>query len=387
MTAAATATSPTRPPLMLLCTSLAHGGAEIQVSILAQALHARGWPVVVVSLLPPNGLAGGLQAGGIPVHSLGMRPGHLNLAGFVRLALLLRRLQPAILHTHLFHANLLARCLRTICPVPVLINTIHSLAESSQRSARSGMRDWAYRLTDSYATSTVCVSHAVAERHLQAKAVSARRIRVIGNAADPQKFHPDADTRAEMRGSLGLDDSFTWLSVGRLMWKKDFASLITAMALLGEGHLLIAGDGPQRQELEDRARALGANVTFLGLRQDIGRLMKACDGFVLSSVVEGLPMVLIEAAMSGLPCVATRVGGVPEIFPVQEHAHLTPPQDSQALATAMRDLMEMPPAARQAASQRFRAHALEHYAVDVITAQWEQLYLQLLAEAAQEIRA
>ena len=93
------------------------------------------------------------------------------------------------------------------------------------------------------------------------------------------------------------------------MWKKNYPLMLEAMARQREGVLFIAGDGPDAARLRQLA---GPNVRFLGARDDIPALMNACDGFVLSSDVEGLPMVLLEAAASGLPQVATAAGGVAE---------------------------------------------------------------------------
>ncbi|MBZ5582723.1 MAG: glycosyltransferase, partial [Acidobacteriia bacterium] len=282
--------------LTLLTTNLARGGAETQVAQLAMALRRRGWDVQVIALLPPTAFTEELAAAGVPAISLDMRPGAPNPLGLFRLLRHLRRFRPRILHAHMFHANLMARAARLLYPVPVVVSTIHSLAETSRASASVRGRDLLYRVTDILSDATVCVSPAVAKRHLAARAIS--RVRVIPNGVDTSRFRPGAGGRARLREALGIGDRFAWLAAGRLMWKKDYPTLLRAMAKQPSGILLMAGEGPLEAELRGLA---GANVRFLGGRADVPELMDACDGFALSSVIEGLPMVLLEAAAAGLP--------------------------------------------------------------------------------------
>ena len=374
--------------LVLLATNLARGGAEIEVAQLAGALHGRGWNVSVVSLLRPSALESELAAIGVPVFSLGMRPGKPNPLAWARLARILRRTKPHILHGHMFHANLMARGIRLICPVPVVISTIHSIAESSRRSAdvgrRSagvGRRDWLYRVTDRLSDATVCVSAAAAERHAAARAVGRGRLRVIPNGVDTARFRPDAARRARMRDTLGIGDEFAWLAAGRLMWKKDYPTMLDAFAGRRAGVLLITGEGPLEAELRSLARELGARVRFLGLREDIPELMNACDGLLLSSVAEGLPMALLEAAASGLPSIAADVGGVREAVCDERTGYVVPPGDPAALATAMSRLAELPADARQEMARAAREHAVARFDLRAIAARWVETYTELLERA------
>lgn len=135
-------------PVVLLTTNLARGGAETQVALLALSLRQRGWPVSVVSLLDPSAFQAELSAAGVPIHSLHMHPGRPDPLALARLAVLLRKLRPRVLHSHMFHANLLGRLAHLAFPVPVVISTLHSMAESSRHSTGTRLRDWLYRATD-----------------------------------------------------------------------------------------------------------------------------------------------------------------------------------------------------------------------------------------------
>jgi glycosyltransferase involved in cell wall biosynthesis len=346
----------------LLITGLERGGAELQTVQLAKLLHARGWEVAVFALrMGP--LAEELAAAGIPA------------ARFHPLRLM--RFRPHILHAHLFHANVAARLVRLFLPVPAVISTVHSLAESSRRSGRFRMRDLAYRLTDSLADRTVFVSTAAAERHVAAHAASAHRTRVIPNGVDTERFRPDPDQRARTRAALGIGDEFVWLAAGRLMWKKNYQLLLHAVERQLDAILLIAGTGPDEAELR---AAAPSNVRFLGARGDLPALVNAADAFALSSSVEGLPMVLLEAAAGGLPCVATAVGGVAEAVLAERTGYLVPPGDAEALSAAMARLAVASAEERAAMGREARAYALARFDLRGVVDQWERLYRGLVAE-------
>jgi len=354
-------------PIAIVVSGLERGGAETQAADLARSLARRGWEVAVFAFRP-GALEADLRAAGVPVHVLGPASLLVHLA----------RLKPAIVHAHLFHANLAARLARLLCPIPVVISTVHSMAESSRRSGAVGRRDLLYRLTDSLADATVFVSSASAARHIAAGAVSKRRARVIPNGIDTARFRPDPSLRAEARAALGLAGRFAWLAAGRLMWKKNYPLLLQAMAGQPEATLFIAGEGPDG----DRLRRLALpNVRFLGARQDLPALMNACDGFVLSSAVEGLPMVLLEAAASGLPQVSTAAGGVPEVVIHGRTGLVVPLGDAAALAAAMARLEAMPPEERASMARAAREHAISHFDLASVTSAWENLYHELMEAA------
>jgi glycosyltransferase involved in cell wall biosynthesis len=150
--------------------------------------------------------------------------------------------------------------------------------------------------------------------------------------------------------------------------------MLRAAAQLRTGILLIAGAGPLEQELAALARELRVRVNFLGVREDLPALMNAADGLVLSSVVEGLPMVLLEAAASGLPCVTTDAGGARDAVVDGQTGFLAPCGNPEALAAAMARLMELPGVARHEMGQAARERALARFDMRAITSQWEQLY-------------
>ena len=365
--------------VVLLTTNLARGGAETQVACLARGLAGREWDVNVISLIRPRAFEKELAGAGVHVFSLQMQPGSANPRGFVRLLSLLRTLRPQVLHNHMFHANLMARTARTLCPVPVLISTLHSIAESSRKSGSIVWRDRVYRCTDAFSDRTVAVCQAVADRHAAARAVPAKKLRVIPNGVDTSVFRPAPALRESTRRELGLGSEFVWLAVGRLMWKKGYETMLRAFAGADLGLLLIAGSGPQEAELRELACELGANVRFLGQREDVAALMAAGDAFVQSSVVEGLPMALLEAGASGLPSVVSDAGGVSEVVLDGRTGFVVPLGDPHALAVAMHRMVGMPEQDRRALGQRAREHVVANFELAAVVSRWEEMYRELLA--------
>jgi glycosyltransferase involved in cell wall biosynthesis len=329
----------------LLLTGLERGGAELQATALARELMGRGWDVAVFALR--TGAPAADLAADLPVKPLTHLP----------------KFRPHILHTHLFHANLAGRLMRLFLPIPVVISTVHSVAETGRHSTKIGPRDFLYRVTSPLADVTVFVCEAAAARH------RLPRSRVIPNGIDTDRFRPDPERRARARAALDLGHTFTWLAAGRLMWKKNYPLMLEAMARQPAAVLLIAGAGPDESQL--RALA-GPNVRFLGTRGDMPDLMNAADAFVLSSTVEGLPTVLLEAAASGLPTVATDTGGVSEAVIHGRTGYVVPPHE---LAAAMQRVAAMPAGTM---SQAARRHALSRFRLRDVAALWEQLYRELL---------
>ena len=367
------------PRIVFVITGLGIGGAEMQVLELAKRLHSRGWPISVISMIAPKALARSFNEAGLEVEFLGMREGMPDPMGLLRLALILRRHRPAIVHSHMVHANLLARAVRILVRVPVVVCTAHSMIEGAR------WREWAYRLTDRFANLTTTISQAAVERYVRVGAVPQKRLRFLPNGVDVQRFQPDQTLRTAKRAELRLENHFAWLAVGRLVPAKNYALMLRAFASARNpnARLIIAGDGLLRPQLESLARQLdiSTQVHFLGARIDVMELMNAADAYVMSSDWEGMPMVLLEASATGLPIVATHVGGNAEVVQHALTGLLVPPQQEEALADAMRTVMTLPPAKRALMGRLGRELTSVHYNVECVVDCWESLYWELLNQA------
>jgi glycosyltransferase involved in cell wall biosynthesis len=364
---------------MFLSTSMGMGGADQQLLSAAQELRPRGHEVRIVSLTPLGPMGLKARSIGIPTDSLEMRRGVPDPRGLVRLGRMVRAWRPDVLHSHMVHANLMARALRLFVPVPAMVSTIHNIYE--------GGALWmtAYRLTNSLVDHVTIVSQAAADRFIREGIVPRERLRVVPNGVDMAQFRSVAEgARESLRRSLGLEGEFVWLAVGRFEIAKDYPNMLRGFARVRERHpgavLLLVGRGSLQGETEALVRdlGLGGRVRFVGVRNDVPEFMSAADGYVMSSAWEGMPMVLLEAAAAGLPIVATAVGGNHEVVCGEESGFLVPPRDGDALGAAMLRMMGLSEAERRSMGARGREHVRNTYSLMRVVERWENLYREVL---------
>jgi glycosyltransferase involved in cell wall biosynthesis len=273
----------------------------------------------------------------------------------------------------MFHANLLGRLIRWVAPVPKVIST----AQNSEEGGR--LRERLYRWTDRWADRTTQVSAAGARRYVERGLVAPEKIAVVPNSVDAGRFAPDPSARAALRAELGLGETFTWLAVGHLEPQKDYPTLLWALAMgpeAADSIVLVAGHGSQRDRLAALADELGVarQVRWLGLRRDVSKLLNAADGFVMSSAWEGTPLAMLEAAATGLPVVATDVGGNAEVVVDGEGGWIVPAGDPPALAAGMARILALGSGERRAMGQAARRRVLERYTLAATVDRWEGLY-------------
>jgi glycosyltransferase involved in cell wall biosynthesis len=366
--------------ILFLSTSMGMGGADSQLLAAARELRARGHDVLIVSLTPLGPMGLRARSLGIATESLEMPRGIPDPRGLVRLIRLVRAWRPDVLHSHMVHANLMARALRLVTPVPALVSTIHNIYEGGPL--------WmaAYRLTNGLVDHMTIISQAAADRFIRERIVPSRLLRVVSNGVDPEPYRQvPPGARDELRRALGLGQQFVWLAVGRFEIAKDYPNMLRAFGAVRERHpdavLLLVGRGSFQAETEALARELklGEGVRFLGVRDDVPALVSAADGYVMSSAWEGMPMVLLEAAAGGLPIATTRVGGNHEAVLDGETGFLAPPRDHHALASAMLRLMGLSEAERRAMGERGREHVRTHHSLTRVVERWEELYREVLA--------
>jgi glycosyltransferase involved in cell wall biosynthesis len=366
--------------VLFLSTSMGMGGADQQLLSGAREMRSRGHEVFIVSLtaLGPMGLeARGL---GLPTESLEMPRGIPDPRALLRLVRIVRAWRPDVVHSHMVHANLMARAMRLVAPVPALVSTIHNIYEGGPLLMS------AYRLTNRLVDHMTIISQAAADRFVRNGIVPKELLTVVPNGVNADAFrNVPAGARGSLRESLGLSDEFVWLAVGRFEIAKDYPNMLRAFAKVVERHprvvLLLVGGGSLQEETEALARAMGlpGAVRFLGVRRDVPELMKAADAYVMSSAWEGMPMVLLESGAAGLPIVATAVGGNPEVVLDQKTGFLVPPSDPDALGSAMLRLIGLSDAARYSMGDRGRDHVRTHYGLTQVAKRWEDLYLAVLA--------
>lgn len=362
--------------LVILTTSLDFGGAETQLVRIATRLRQRGWEVLVVSMRLPCAFEAELAEAGIAVKTLAIQRSVSLPLAYLNMCSIIRRVRPVVVLSFMVHANILARLSRILSPMPRLVCSARSVTEQSSRGG-TRWRDLAYRLTDRLCDLTVQNSDAGRRRYVSVGATPASKIMVIPNGLDLSRFHPDAEARAAVRASLGVaDDIFIWLAVGRLEEEKDYPLMLAAFAVAAKqrkARLVVVGKGSQLGRLEQLAAELGiaSAVTFYGVTKEVPGLMAAADAFVLSSLWEGLPNVLIEAAATALPAVTTDVGGSAEVVLHDETGMVVQGRAPKQLAQAMTHMMTLEPAKLKEFGTRARVYAERAYALDAVVDRWE----------------
>lgn len=375
--------------ILFLITSLEYGGAQTQLIPIAIKLKRMGWHISIVSMRPPEAFIEELHNADISVESLDMPKGIPDPRAVFKLASLIRKWKPQIVNSHMFHANLLARVTRLLVKIPVLISTAHNINEKSSVQENLSKASWfeiAYRLTDPLSDMTTTICQAGVDRYIQVKAVPKEKILYIPNTVDTNRFQQNYGLRNKLRTSLNLGDRFTWLAIGRFEQQKDYSTMLSAFSVILKRHphalLLICGTGSLEDEIKNLIISLNIkdNIRMLGIRKDIPQLMNAADAYVMSSAWEGMPIVLLEACATGLPIIATDVGGNSEVVIHGQNGFLSPAKDASALAAYMDRLMSLSPTEYKNMGQRGIDIVDKHHRLDELVLVWQTLYQNALHE-------
>lgn len=331
-----------RSRILVLTKTTALGGAERLLINALPYLDRDRFDYRFAAFDGEGPLAAACHEAGLPIETLGGGAPGPALVRALRRQLVERRID--LVHAHLPIPGALARIATRRSPVRV-VYTEHNTQEMYRPASR-----WLNRITYGWQDAVVAVSERVGRSAARSIGRRARaRTEVVPNGIDPAALDaaaalPPAPPPTAAPGSVRV------LVPATLARRKGQDVLLAALARLasrGEAvgiDLWLAGDGETRTALERQAQRLGASgrVRFLGRRRDVFPLMRVADLVVLPSRYEGHPLALLEAMALGRPCLATRVGGVPEIVCEERTGLLVPPEDPEALATALGRLCRDP---------------------------------------------
>jgi glycosyltransferase involved in cell wall biosynthesis len=264
-----------------------------------------------------------------------------DLAVLAALQNLADRVQPDIIQTHAVKSHFLARLAKLFRRAPWVAFHHGYTWTSTETRLHNQLDRWSLRAAHQVLTVSVPFLE-----DLVAKGVRRERIEIVHNAIMPEWGRSTPEARAALRAKMGIAlDRKVILMVGRLSLEKDHLMLLEAINRLSPSlspHLIIVGEGPERLSIEQRIRALNLSgaVTLTGQQDSAEPYYGIADVAVLSSRSEGSPNALLEAMAAGVPVVATRVGGIPEMVTDNESALLVKPGDVSAMTDAIARLLE-----------------------------------------------
>jgi sugar transferase (PEP-CTERM/EpsH1 system associated) len=316
---------------------------------------------------------------GMEVIALAERPGSPKLNA-LRMARIFRAWRPDVVHTRnwtCIDAVVGAR----LAGVRIVIHGEHG-REAGDPEGRNALRRLIRRILNPLITEFVAVSRDLAHWLSKDVGVPASKVTQIYNGVDTTAYSPG--DKEEARRALGIPEGALVIgTVGRLDPVKDHRGLLEAFRRIAHhphAQLVIVGDGPGRAVLERDRRALGLDgrVLMLGERQDVAGILRALDVFALPSLGEGISNALLEAMASGLPVVATCVGGNPELVDHDVTGMLVSPRSADALAEAFARYLSDPALLRKH-GEAGRRRAERDFSLDRMFESYESLYSRLLA--------
>ena len=358
------------------------GGLERMVLSLAKQLKIRGYGSSICCIENRGALADEAERSGIVVHTLHARETG-QWRAINRLNQLLNECHPNVFHSHNFKPFYYGAIARLRGAADVHVHTRHGAFTKVHRA------HWRYRLLRPWIDELVTVSEDGRRQLANQTGLNAAHIGVVVNGVDTDCFHPSNDRAAARRALAVPVDDCLILAAARFSIEKNLETLLQAFALVAVEHskarLWLVGDGPERQMLEGLAHQLGidSKIRFFGFRNDVAELLRAADVFTLTSLSEGLSVALLEAAASGLPIVATDVGGNREIVNPPECGLIVPPRDPRALAAAYLQLLRDPATCAQIGT-RARARIIDQFSLQRMVEEYSRLYKQLLTEKGRD---
>ncbi len=341
----------------------------------------------VVSLMPPGFLSDKIESAGIPVVNLGIRRGRVVSSGFLKLARLLVSWKPCVLHTWMYHANLLGVLVSKLFRIPKLVWSIR--CSDVPFDEYRPLTGWIVKLCahlSAIPDAIIVNSRAGMSEHVRL-GYRAPRMCFVPNGFDLDCFRPDPMARSSVRRELGIpEESIIIGLVGRWDPLKDHTTFVQAAAHIAReyenAYFLLIGSGMERETPKLTALidevGLKDKAILLGLRHDVPRLTAAFDIACSSSSTEGFPTTIGEAMSCGVPCVVTDVGDSAVI--VGDTGRVVPRGDSAAFASACLELIQMGSTRRQELGREGRELIRKRYSLTMVVEEYEKVYRRLLSK-------
>ncbi len=381
-------TDSSRPLIAHVIHRMDLGGMENGLVNLINGLPRERFRHAIVSLTDSTDFAERLERDDVEIVSLGKREGN-DPRLYVRLYQTFRRLRPAIVHTRNL-AAIEAVAPAALAGVPHRIHGEHGRDVQDPDGTKRKYR-WLRRGLSPWVDCFIALSRELHSYLVEGVGVSASKVVRICNGVDARRFHPGPHGRQSLPPGANVDtNGFVIIgSVTRMQEVKDPVTLARAFVLLvhrglaPKARLVLVGDGPLKARVEDVLREGDAYryAWLAGSRDDVPSLLRSFDVFALSSRVEGISNTILEAMATGLPVVATQVGGNDELVVEGETGSLVPPGDPVALANGLARLIE-DPALRTTQGRAARARVESEFTLDGMLYRYQDVYEEVLTGAS-----
>jgi glycosyltransferase involved in cell wall biosynthesis len=354
------------------------GGVENQLLMTLENYDRIKLNPLVCSLLDKGEIGKEIEDAGIEVVSLNKLKHRFDWSIVRDIYRLIKKRNIIIVRTHQYHANLYGRLAAWLANVPCIIASVHNVYTRDRKLHRRIMNKFLSRFTDK----VVAVSETVKHDILKYDGLSEDKVMVIYNGIDNARFS-DMDGNVIRREFNISSDVPVVGTIGRLTFQKGLKYLIEAISVIKKKFprimLLIVGDGPMKDELQNYAKTLGLNehVIFTGSRRDVPALLAAMDIFVLPSLWEGLPNALLEAMAAGKPIIATDIPPVREVIYSEDIGILVPAGDSTTIASSIELLLNNNILAENL-GKNARERAFSHFDIKTTVERYTNLFENIL---------
>lgn len=385
-----------RIKVLHIINDLSIGGAEMMLYKLLSGMSEERFSPFIISLVDRGKLRERIEALGIPVYTAGMNPEMPSPASVWRLIRIVRQIKPDLIQGWMSHGNLIAQLLSTFASrrSSVLWNVRQTLYSFDYEKRGTALAIKLCARLSKRPTRILYNSRTSSAQH-GAIGYQTEKTLIIPNGFDTEVFAPSAEARTSVRSELGVAaNTFLIGLVGRFHPMKGHANFLRAAKRLREHYpdvqFVLSGKGVNwsNQYLCEMIQAMGLveRVHLLGERQDMPRITASLDiASSASGYGEGFPNVIGEAMSCAVPCVVTDVSDLPWV--VGETGKVVPPRDAEALANAWADLIELGAEGRERLGAAARARVIQYFPLELVVAQYEDLYESVIARKAAEKRS
>ncbi len=357
------------------------GGLENMVTNLVNHIDPNRFKSTIVSFAPLKALSNRVDVNRVQVISLNKKGGNNPLLIY-KIYLLLKKVGPDIVQTHNWGTAAEGILGAKLARVPGIVHAERGTIE--EKKSNIVLQRFLWGFTDQ----VLSVSKAHRQKMTNIIGFPLKKIKAIVNGVDTERFYPNPGIKVETRKKLGLKKNSLCIgTVGSLRPVKNHSLLVNACKAIlphfDDVEVLIVGEGPLESQLKQEVKTFGfsGKIHFAGIQPNIPEVLNALDIFVLTSLSEGMPNVVLEAMACGIPVLATSVGGVPEIIENGQNGILVASEDKSNLIQAITELLNDQDK-RCAIGMEGRKKVLSEFSLKKMVSEYQVLYESLLGRVS-----